>query len=167
MKELDCCVVRDLLPLYAERLTAPETGEQIDGHLARCEDCRAYCTACMKELSVPIEKPTAQDKRIIWGMRFQLLWYLFWPLLYAGSLLFGIPGIVRFMVIMAVVIWMVTMSHNTMYIYDLDDTKKAFYQREEKNIGSGKGSFLTQGILWLLPLLLPLLLELARWLANR
>ena len=37
----ECSIVRDLLPLYAERLTSPETAAFVEKHLRICADCRA------------------------------------------------------------------------------------------------------------------------------
>ena len=37
----ECSIVRDLLPLYAERLTSPETAAFVEKHLRTCADCRA------------------------------------------------------------------------------------------------------------------------------
>ena len=39
-KELECCVVRDLLPTYVEGLTEPETSRMVAEHLAGCPACR-------------------------------------------------------------------------------------------------------------------------------
>ena len=36
----ECSIVRDLLPLYAERLTSPETAAFVEKHLRICADCR-------------------------------------------------------------------------------------------------------------------------------
>ena len=38
---LPCAVVRDLLPLYAEKMTEPETQKLMDEHLETCPDCRS------------------------------------------------------------------------------------------------------------------------------
>ena len=38
---LTCGIVRDLLPLYADRLTGEESSRAIEAHLQSCEDCRA------------------------------------------------------------------------------------------------------------------------------
>lgn len=43
--DLTCAVVRDLLPSYAEGLTAPETNDAVETHLADCPDCTAYLAA--------------------------------------------------------------------------------------------------------------------------
>lgn len=39
-EQLDCCVVRDLLPSYIEGLTEPETAAQVAAHLEQCGACR-------------------------------------------------------------------------------------------------------------------------------
>jgi hypothetical protein len=38
--KLDCCVVRDLLPLYVESMVSDQTAQQIKEHLAACGECR-------------------------------------------------------------------------------------------------------------------------------
>ena len=38
--KLPCAVVRDLLPLYAEKLTEDETKKMVDEHLEGCAECR-------------------------------------------------------------------------------------------------------------------------------
>ena len=38
--KLPCAVVRDLLPLYAEKLTEDETRKMVDEHLEGCPECR-------------------------------------------------------------------------------------------------------------------------------
>lgn len=43
--DLSCAVVQDLLPAYAEDLTAPETNEAVERHLADCPDCAAHLAA--------------------------------------------------------------------------------------------------------------------------
>ena len=37
----ECSIVRDLLPLYAEQLTSPETSAFVEKHLRTCAACRA------------------------------------------------------------------------------------------------------------------------------
>lgn len=84
---------------------------------------------------------------------------MFWPLLYGFSYQIGHPEILRFFIIMLVVFSFVFIySHNTEYNFDLDDSKKTFYDRENKNIREGRGTFFVQGLLWLLPILLPTVL---------
>lgn len=38
--KMDCCVVRDLLPLYVENMVSRQTGEYIRQHLEECPECR-------------------------------------------------------------------------------------------------------------------------------
>ena len=38
--KLDCCVIRDLLPLYVENMVSEQTAEQIKEHLAVCPNCQ-------------------------------------------------------------------------------------------------------------------------------
>lgn len=37
--EMNCNVIRDLLPLYADQICSEESRELVDGHLAQCGDC--------------------------------------------------------------------------------------------------------------------------------
>ncbi len=39
---MNCNIVRDLLPLYEDRVTGTETTNEIKVHLAECEECREY-----------------------------------------------------------------------------------------------------------------------------
>ncbi len=39
---MNCNIVKDLLPLYEDRETRPETTAEIKEHLAECEECREY-----------------------------------------------------------------------------------------------------------------------------
>ncbi|WP_297211635.1 zf-HC2 domain-containing protein [uncultured Flavonifractor sp.] len=50
--ELDCCVVRDLLPSYIEELTEPETAAQVRAHLEGCSPCREVEAAMRAGLTV-------------------------------------------------------------------------------------------------------------------
>ena len=39
--KMECEVIRDLLPLYAEKIASPATNALVEQHLAECPDCRA------------------------------------------------------------------------------------------------------------------------------
>ncbi len=39
---ISCALVRDLAPLYAEKLISGESREEIEAHLETCESCREY-----------------------------------------------------------------------------------------------------------------------------
>ncbi len=38
-KEIDCAVVKDLLPIYIDRLTSAETNQVLENHFSNCADC--------------------------------------------------------------------------------------------------------------------------------
>ena len=40
--KLDCEVIRDLLPLYAENMVSEKSRALTEEHLAECEPCRQY-----------------------------------------------------------------------------------------------------------------------------
>ncbi len=58
--DLTCAVVGDLLPAYAEHLTAPETDEAVERHLAGCEACSAKLAAMRSPEPEP-EAETAKE----------------------------------------------------------------------------------------------------------
>ena len=39
--KLECDVIRDLLPLYAEKLASPASSALVEQHLSACPACRA------------------------------------------------------------------------------------------------------------------------------
>ena len=51
---LDCCVVRDLLPSYLEELTEAETSAMVKNHIEHCEACRQLENDM--RVQVPVEK---------------------------------------------------------------------------------------------------------------
>lgn len=59
--KLDCCVVRDLLPIYIEALTEPETTEQVSAHLEDCSACRELEQELRSQLpQKPVPKKSLQ-----------------------------------------------------------------------------------------------------------
>lgn len=83
--KLPCSVVRDLLPLYAEKMIETETQELVDEHLADCPECRAKLsgieTGTGTETPVDTVKPLAALKKQIRRRR----WF---AVLIAGLLVF-------------------------------------------------------------------------------
>ena len=49
--KLDCELIQDLLPLYAEGLCSPASRRAVEEHLSDCEDCRRLTAP------LPIEEP--------------------------------------------------------------------------------------------------------------
>ena len=64
--KLECDVIRDLLPLYAEKLASPASSALVEQHLAECEACRAQLE--QMEKPVPVQ-PELQPDAPLRGIR--------------------------------------------------------------------------------------------------
>ena len=53
--KLECDVIRDLLPLYAEKLASPASSALVEQHLAACPACRAELEQMEKPVPVQPE----------------------------------------------------------------------------------------------------------------
>jgi GTP-binding protein len=51
---MKCNIIRDLLPLYCDKLTSQDSNEEIEKHLHECEECNAVYESMNKKV------PTAQ-----------------------------------------------------------------------------------------------------------
>ena len=63
--KLDCCVVRDLLPLYIENMVSDQTAEQIKQHLGDKVALIDGIAATLFDEIYPIEMLEAQARQII------------------------------------------------------------------------------------------------------
>ena len=50
---LSCEIIKDLLPSYIEGLTSEVTNQEIEKHMANCEEC----TIVYNQMKLPIETP--------------------------------------------------------------------------------------------------------------
>ena len=64
--KLDCDVIRDLLPLYTEKLASPASSALVEQHLAECPACRAELE--QMEKPVPVQ-PEPQPDAPLLGIR--------------------------------------------------------------------------------------------------
>lgn len=62
--KLSCDVIRDLLPLYAENLTSPASGELVESHLEGCAECRTYLSQLRRPAQLPEEVPVRSLDRV-------------------------------------------------------------------------------------------------------
>ena len=64
---MKCEVVRDLLPLYIDKLTSEESNKEIEKHLKNCKECYQYYQEMMGEIGVlaEIPKEEAEDVKVI------------------------------------------------------------------------------------------------------
>lgn len=68
MKEINCTIIQDLLPLYVDGVVSPDTQELVEEHLEHCEECKKEVKFMKKDLSLPIEKkvPLFKDLKKKW-----------------------------------------------------------------------------------------------------
>ena len=64
----NCEIIRDLLPLYADQLTSPQTNQLIETHIHDCPECGKL----LAQLRVPMESTPAEDTGYVKALRKQL-----------------------------------------------------------------------------------------------
>ena len=62
MSKISCDVIRDLLPLYKDRVCSEKSMDLVEEHLPECEDCRRYLEA-MDEKLPPVKDELPRDAR--------------------------------------------------------------------------------------------------------
>lgn len=62
MSKISCDVIKDLLPLYKDRVCSEKSMDLVEEHLPECEDCRKYLEA-MDEKLPPIKDELPCDAR--------------------------------------------------------------------------------------------------------
>lgn len=62
--ELSCQIVRDILPIYIDKLTGDETNAAVESHLEGCEECRKVLRD-MEERVEPDDPKREQDEKTI------------------------------------------------------------------------------------------------------
>lgn len=70
----ECGIVKDLLPLYAERITSEASNKAVEEHLKECEQCsKVYQEMKMPELQIQYDRTPAESfhkyiKKKKWGL---------------------------------------------------------------------------------------------------
>lgn len=64
-QEVNCGVIRDLLPLYEDKAASAETQELVRAHLKDCPDCREE----LRKIRAPISVPPDDDKDVVKRLR--------------------------------------------------------------------------------------------------
>ena len=75
MNKLNCNVVRDILPLYADEVVSEDTRQLVEAHLGQCELCRRELDAMRGQIVIPAQvEETASLKKFRqkWNMRQKL-----------------------------------------------------------------------------------------------
>lgn len=64
---MDCNVIKDLLPLYADGVCSNESRELIEAHLAQCEECRRDLERMQTQITeqgAALPKPIVKKKKV-------------------------------------------------------------------------------------------------------
>ncbi|MBE6639015.1 MAG: hypothetical protein E7616_06140 [Ruminococcaceae bacterium] len=63
---MNCNIIKDLLPLYADGVCSPESSKLIEGHLAECKECQKILADMQAQISTPdsMPRPTFKSKKI-------------------------------------------------------------------------------------------------------
>ncbi len=61
MKETNCDVIRDLLPLYEDNVVSEETAQMVRAHLKNCPACREE----LRKMRTPISLPPDEDEEAV------------------------------------------------------------------------------------------------------
>ena len=67
--KVSCSVIRDLLPLYAEKLTSPDSNRLVEEHLTDCPECSRQLSVMQKAAPMPVEVDTDPLEKIRQVMR--------------------------------------------------------------------------------------------------
>ena len=62
--KIQCEIIRDILPLYAEDMVSQPTRAMVEEHLGECEGCTRELEIIKKNIQVPVEMETGSLKRI-------------------------------------------------------------------------------------------------------
>ncbi len=66
---VSCNVIQDLLPLYAEKLTSPDSNRLVEEHLTDCPECSRQLSLMQKAAPMPVEVDTDPLEKIRQVMR--------------------------------------------------------------------------------------------------
>lgn len=64
MSQVNCNIIKDILPLYADNVVSQDTRELVEQHLASCPQCRKEYTLTKQELVLPAEQEASLLKAI-------------------------------------------------------------------------------------------------------
>lgn len=78
--QLNCTIVRDLLPNYIEQLTAAETGESVEAHLQSCAECRRIYEDMKQEVKAPQVPENNMFRNYLKDLKYQYLTAALWGL---------------------------------------------------------------------------------------
>ena len=67
---MKCDIIRDLLPLYCDGLCSEASKQEIEAHVAQCQECRACLTEMKEEAPVPsLSQESETEARVLQGVK--------------------------------------------------------------------------------------------------
>lgn len=73
MEKVNCSIIKDLLPLYADGVLSEETAQAVKDHLETCESCRKESEMMRKELVIPApQKIQRENGKVLKNLKHQL-----------------------------------------------------------------------------------------------
>jgi hypothetical protein len=89
MKEINCNIIKDILPLYVDGVVSDDTKAMVEEHLKRCEECKKEGELMKQEVYIPAEKETSLIKNFKKKWRNKKLIISGLSVLLTGLILFG------------------------------------------------------------------------------
>lgn len=89
MKEINCNIIRDMLPLYVDDVVSNDTKTMVEEHLEHCEECQKEVNLMKHEVYIPAEKEDSIIKNFKKKWRYKKLVISGLSILLTGLILFG------------------------------------------------------------------------------
>ncbi len=89
MKEINCNIIKDILPLYIDDVVSDDTKEMVEEHLECCEECKKECELLKQEVYIPVENEASLIKNLKKKWRNRKLIILGLSILLIGIILLG------------------------------------------------------------------------------
>ncbi|HBR01300.1 MAG TPA: hypothetical protein DD738_01655, partial [Ruminiclostridium sp.] len=61
MNKINCNIVKDILPLYADNIVSEDTKKLVEEHLLNCNDCKKELSLLKSDLETPTVVITEKD----------------------------------------------------------------------------------------------------------
>lgn len=62
MKNINCNIVKDILPLYFDKVVSKDTVEMVEEHLRSCENCQKEASVMKKDFVMPVNQSIQLDE---------------------------------------------------------------------------------------------------------
>lgn len=112
-QRLDCNIVRDLLPNYAERMTSKETDKKIEEHLDTCRECSGIYHEMMEDIHVESAPEIKNFKKYLGWTQLK---YISWGLLFLGLIGIFVSVLVNFIIDKSLT-WSLIVTGGVVYTY--------------------------------------------------